>query len=102
MSDFNAKIKVVAKALPTYLAILAASIPIVLSELVPLLPDHVGVQVAAIGAGVLAVVAAVISTISRLTPVLKSERGLLPTEPEPDAEPELIIIVGPNKYDVIP
>lgn len=78
MDIFLLRAKVVLKALPTYLALVATVIGVLLDEIVPLLPDNIAVQVTAVAATVLVWIAAVIKTISRLTPVDPHERGLLP------------------------
>ncbi len=79
MDDFIAKTKVVLKALPTHLAVVTATLTIVAAELIPLLPENIAIQAAGWIATALAAIAAVVRTISRVTPVLDSaERGLLP------------------------
>jgi hypothetical protein len=81
MKNFLAKVRVILTALPTYLAIVSGAIPVLLTVWVPLLPENVGIRVAAIGAGTLAVVGGVIETIRRLTPVIAADRGILPVPP---------------------
>lgn len=75
---FVVRAKVVLKALPTYLALVATIIGVLLDEIVPLLPDNIAIQVSAIAATVLAWIAAVIAAIRRLTPADPETYGLLP------------------------
>lgn len=84
MSDIIAKAKVVLTALPTYLALATLVLTVAADELVPLLPDNVAAQVAGYIVVALGIIAAVVRTISRLTPVPESQRGLLPA---PTGEP---------------
>ena len=78
MEDFFAKVKVVLKAAPTYLALAITVITVMVGELVPLLPEDLAVRVTAFAVALIAALAAVIRTIRRLTPVPKEQRGLLP------------------------
>lgn len=48
------------------------------TEVVPLLPENVGVRVAAVVALALGWVATIVRVVSRVTPVPESQRGLLP------------------------
>lgn len=72
------KIRVVLTALPTYLALATLVLTVVADEIIPLLPDNIGVQIAGYVAVALAWIAAIVRTISRLTPVPVEDRGLLP------------------------
>jgi hypothetical protein len=77
LSTLWAKVKVVAKAAPTYLALAVLVIPIVAEEAVKHLPDHVAVTVAAVAASAVAVLGSIIAVIRRVTPVIAARRGLL-------------------------
>lgn len=81
MNDIIAKIKVVLTALPTYLAIATLVLTVVAAELVPLLPENLAAQIGGYIVVALAVIAAIVRTISRLTPVPEDQRGLLPPPP---------------------
>lgn len=72
------KIKVVLTALPSYLAVATAVLTVVAAELVPLLPENIAAQVAGYIAVALAWIAAIVRTISKLTPATPGTEGLLP------------------------
>ena len=78
MSELFAKAKVVFTALPTYLALATLALTVVADELVPLLPPDMGLRIAGYIATALAILAAVIRTISRLTAADPATYGLLP------------------------
>lgn len=75
------KIKVVLRALPSYLAVASALLTLVATQLVPLLPPDLGLQVAAWCATAVAFIASVVATIKRLTPADPDTYGLLPPPP---------------------
>ena len=77
MSNLTAKIKVVATAFPTYLVIAAAVVPILSEELAKVLPSGAATVVGSLSLTVVGVLAAAISIIRRVTPVIKSDRGIL-------------------------
>lgn len=77
-----ARVKVIATALPTYLALVSTAVGIIATELVPLLPENVAAQVGGYAATVVAWLAAIIRTISRLTPATPGTYGLLPPGPD--------------------
>lgn len=72
------RVRVVLRALPTYLAIAITVLTVLADEIVTLLPDNVGVQVAAWIAAAIAWCTAVIKVIQRVTPADKDAVGLLP------------------------
>lgn len=75
-----ARLKVIIKALPTWLAVVALAAPMVAEEAASVLPAPWSAHVTAVLLTVAAVAAAVVRTIQRVTPVLPAERGLLPKE----------------------
>jgi len=75
---FPQRARVFIKALPTYLAAVTASLVILAGELIPLLPDNIGAQVAGWLAVVLAVIAAVVKVIRNVEPVEPERAGMLP------------------------
>jgi hypothetical protein len=78
-SSIATKIKVVLKALPTWLTGIAVAVTAVSSEISDKFPQAAK-GVAAVAVPVLAALAAAISIIRRVTPVLDSQVGLtLPT-----------------------
>lgn len=80
MSKFQALIaraKVVFSAAPTYLVAASAIAIIVSDEVSTVLPAGAATVVAAVTLKLVAVLGAAISIIRRVTPVLKSERGIL-------------------------
>ena len=78
MSDFVTRVLTLIKALPTWLTAAAAVIAIFSEEIVDLLPESwqggfsQGVLV------VLAILAAAVNIVRRVTPVVSAERGLHP------------------------
>ena len=80
MNNLWAKILVVLKAAPTYLAIVTLLLTVFLEEIVVLLPGGAATAVAAWIGTVLVWVAAIVRVISRVTPVHPADRGLLPVE----------------------
>lgn len=78
MNQLPEKIRVVLTALPTYLALATLVLTVIADEIIPLLPDNVAVQIAGYIAVALAWIAAIVRTISRLTPAPVEDRGLLP------------------------
>ena len=79
-------IRVFLTSAPTYLAVAVVVVTALSSELVPLLPDRLGAQVAGYTITVLAVIAAIGAVIRRVTPVWPEDRGILPP-PEPVSIP---------------
>lgn len=73
-----ARLKVIATALPTWLAIVALAAPIAAEEIAPILPAPWADRVTAIALTVAAVATAVIQTIRRVQPVVQ---GTAPTPP---------------------
>lgn len=82
MTDLLARLRVVARALPTWLALVALAAPVIAEEAAEVLPDGWGQRVTAIALTVAAVAVAALNVIRRLTPVAPEERGLLP-DPRP-------------------
>jgi hypothetical protein len=80
MNRLGDKIKVVLTALPTLLATISVLAGVVLTQVVPALPDNIGAQVAAVCATVLVWVGVLTQVISRLTPAEPGTYGLLPPE----------------------
>lgn len=80
MSKLMAKVKVVLTALPTYMTAAAIAITLIAHQLAEVLPDKAAgiVQWSAIIAGFLTTA---VTVITRVTPVLPSQRGLLPQGP---------------------
>jgi len=78
MKDLQAKVLVVLKAAPTYLAVASVVLTVFLEELVALLPDNAAASISAVVVTALVWIAAIVRVISRLTPVAADERGLLP------------------------
>lgn len=83
-----ARVAVVVKALPTYLAVASMLLTFVADEVVPLLPENIAVQVLAYVTLIGTWIAAIVSTISRLTPATPEQRGLLP-KPDVDTRADL-------------
>ncbi len=81
MSTFLAKLRVIITAAPTWLAGLAAAIPLLLTVWVPVLPEAIALRVTVIAGGATLVIGAVIQTIRILTPAPPNQRGLLPPDP---------------------
>jgi predicted neuraminidase len=81
MSDFTKKVKVVLTAAPSALAVVSMVLTVFVAEIVPLLPENAGVRISAVVASILAWIAAIVRVISRVTPVVERERGLLPQRP---------------------
>ena len=73
MSNFLEKVKVVLGAVPTWGAAVASALTAVSAAVVPQLPVDVGVKVAAVFAAALGVVAAVVKTVARVTPIATDE-----------------------------
>lgn len=73
-----AKVRVLLSAVPTYGAAAQTVITAVSAAVVPVLPVHVGVKVAAYLAAAAASVTAVVKVVSRVTPVVdEAEKGLI-------------------------
>ncbi len=72
-----AKAKVLATAAVTYIVLAPLVVPIVVDELVKVLPSAQGIVVAAVAAKILSWIGAAIAIVRRVTPVLKEHRGLL-------------------------
>lgn len=86
MNDLLARVRVLAGAAVTYLVALGAILAIIVDELAPFADDPAVAWVLRI-LGILATVVAVsVAIVRRVTPVLPSERGLLPP-PAPGARP---------------
>jgi hypothetical protein len=83
MSELLAKVRVILKAWPTWAAAFTAVLGVVAAEVIPLLPEQVGVRVAGWVAVALSVIAAATAVVRRVTPVLPAERGVLPPPPPP-------------------
>lgn len=82
MNNLGAKIRVIVGALPTWLAIATSVLTILAAEVVPELPGDTQAQVAGWIAAGIAILAAAIAVIRKLTPVLDpSQWGLLPKPP---------------------
>lgn len=77
MSQFFEKVKVVLGAVPTWGAAATSAITGVSSAVVPVLPVHWGVKVAAVAAGAVGFVAAVVKTVARVTPIVDAAPSLL-------------------------
>lgn len=69
--------KVILKAAPTYLAIAAAIIPILVDEVAPVLPGGWASALTVVAVKAAAILGAAIAVIRRVTPVVKEQRGLL-------------------------
>lgn len=82
MNDFLVRVRVLLGALPTYLAAATAVLTVVAVEVVPLLPEDLGLQVAGWVAAVLGVIGSVVLVVQRLTPYV-GEPQLLPPPPPP-------------------
>ena len=78
MTNLWAKTLVVLKAAPTYLAVVTLVITVLADELIPLLPEAIGAQIAGYAVAVLAIVAAIVRVITRVTPVAPEDRGWPP------------------------
>lgn len=84
MSLFD-KVKVVLGAVPAWGAAVTGLLTAFTTEVVPRLPGEWQVSVAAYAAAALGVVAAVVKTVSSVTPVLYQEdKGLLPNDSSPE------------------
>ncbi len=77
--DLISKARVLATALPSYLAVATLILTVVAAELVPLLPGGLGTTVGGWIVTALLVIAALVRTVSRLTPADPSTYGLLPS-----------------------
>lgn len=86
MKDLWPKTLVVLRAAPTYLAVVTLVVTVLADELIPLLPEAIGAQIAGYAVAVLAIVAAIVRVISRVTPVEPAARGLLPPPVAPDQQ----------------
>ena len=73
MSEFLDKVVVVLKAVPTWGAAATSALTGVSAAVVPALPVDVGVKVAAIFAAAVGFVAALVKTVSRVTPIAEDE-----------------------------
>lgn len=73
-----ARIKVIITAAPTYLTMAAVVVGILADELSKTVPDGWQDNVVQIGGAIVAVLGAAIAIIRRVTPVLESQRGILP------------------------
>ena len=80
MSDFLTRARVVLGNLATWLLAAAAVVGIFAEEIVAVLPDDWDGPVAQGAAVVLAVIAAAVAIIRRVTPVIGAQHGLLPVE----------------------
>ena len=78
LQTIRKKATVVMKALPTQLGVISVALTVVGYEIVPLLPEETAVQVGGYIATVVAALAAIVRTISRLTPADPVTFGLLP------------------------
>jgi hypothetical protein len=95
MRNLLRKLKVLLKAAPTYGAIAVALLTVVSTSVVPVLPVAIGIKVAAWIAAALGIVQAVVSVVSRVTPILFPEdKGLLPVE---QSEP-FVNVVGSDEF----
>lgn len=72
------RIVVIAKAAPTWLAVVVTAVPTIATALADQLPTAWAADVTNIGVRVVGIAAAAIVVIRRLTPVAKAERGLTP------------------------
>lgn len=81
MTEFLAKVRVVASAAVTWLVIAEGVLLAVVAEVVPQLPEPWGSRVGTFVASALAVLATAIVIIRRVTPVEPEERGILPQSP---------------------
>lgn len=77
MNDFLAKVKALLAAVPYWGAVATSVLTVVGTEVVPLLPENIGVRVAAVVALALGWVATIVRVVSRVTPVPSDARGLL-------------------------
>lgn len=78
------RVRVVITALPSYLAIASAILTLLATQLVPLLPDHIGAQLMAYIVIGLGWISGIVATIRRLAPVPTDHRGLLPASGDSD------------------
>lgn len=78
MNPTIARLKVIATALPTWLAAFALAAPVVAQQATELLPDEWGRKVATVVLTAAGVATFAVQTIRRLTPVAPAERGVLP------------------------
>lgn len=83
LKRFVAALKVVLRSLPAWLATASVALTVVAAEVVPLLPEGSGLQVAGWIATGLLWCGAIARTVARLTPVPESQRGILPPPPPP-------------------
>lgn len=80
LTKLFAKAKVIATALPTWLAVVVLAAPIVAEEAASVLPSGWAERVTSVALTVVAVATAAINVIRRLTPVHPYERGILPKD----------------------
>lgn len=78
MADFLTRVKVVLANLSTWLIAAAAIVGIFAEEIVTVLPDDWEGSVSQTVTVVLAVIAAAVAIIRRVTPVIGEQHGLLP------------------------
>lgn len=71
---------VLAKALPTYLAIAAAVIPVLASSIADVVPNGWEDDVVRWGLTAAGIITAVTQVVKRVTPVLKHQQGILGPE----------------------
>lgn len=77
MTDLLAKVRVLLAAVPYWGAVATSVLTAVGTEVVPLLPENVGVRVAAVVALALGWVATIVRVVSRVTPVPVAGRGIV-------------------------
>lgn len=80
MNELATKIKVILTALPTWLAASTLVLTVAAQELIPLLPDNWAAKTSALVVTLLAIIAAIVNTVRRLTPALPSTFGILPVD----------------------
>ena len=78
MSPLIARLKVIVTALPTYLAIVVLAAPMVAQSASEVLPTPWSQRVTALCLTAAAAAASAIALIRRVTPVINTQRGLLP------------------------
>lgn len=82
------KIRALIGALPAWLALVQSILTAVAVEVVPLLPDHLAVQVGSVLALMLGWVATAVRLVSRVTPVPAKAQGLV-VRPDQELSVEL-------------
>lgn len=80
MKNLLARLSVIFTAAPTYLVAAGAVVAIVSDEVSKVLPSGWQDNALQIGGAIAGILAAAVSIIRRVTPVLPHERGILPTD----------------------